>query len=135
MRADCTELPLYICMSLSSRESQKEGCHTLVCTCEDETKGTIGELLRQSNNLDLKQNGKKQINYITMFQVKNQPKINSHDTSQGPDVRFGTVALPVEHLWGQVIGSPTDCSERKTKDMLSLIHRGIQIYFCFAKGT
>lgn len=31
-RAGCTELPLCICTSLSSRESQMEGCHTSACT-------------------------------------------------------------------------------------------------------
>lgn len=40
-------------------------------------------------------------------------KINSHDTSERPDVRLYAMALSVEHLGGQVIGSSADCSEKK----------------------
>lgn len=48
-----------------------------------------------------------------LFKLKSPGERNSHDTAEGPDVRLGAVTLSVEHLWGQVIGSPADCSESK----------------------
>lgn len=38
---------------------------------------------------------------------------NLHDASEGPNIGLCAVALSVEHLRGQVVGSPTDCSEEK----------------------
>lgn len=47
--------------------------------------------------------------------MRGKKKKPSHDTSQGPDVRLCAVALSVEDLRGQVIGSPADRSENTGK--------------------
>lgn len=39
-----------------------------------------------------------------------------HDASEGPDVGLRAVALSVEDLGRQIIGSTTDCSEKKKKE-------------------
>lgn len=48
-----------------------------------------------------------------LFQIKIPFQGNLHDTTEGPDIRLRAVTLSVEHLWGQVIGSPADGSESK----------------------
>lgn len=42
--------------------------------------------------------------------VKSGKKKYSHDTSKRPNIRLCAVALSVEHLGGQIVGSPTNCS-------------------------
>lgn len=83
-----------------------------------------------------KANGQIQRDTKEKIYYKRQPWLdkasNSHDTSEGPDVRLCAVALSVEHLRSQVIGSPTDCSKKK-KYRIDLTPQKYSTYFLFCR--